>query len=516
MRNLLFFSTLLVACYSESPTDLIDPLPVDPGDPIADSSDVGFGDGEELDSTDSELALALPTLLVGFDRVELEGNDIIAVTSKLANGTTPVSGAVVTITTPDGIYSTVTETSPGTYVAYVLPHQPSGHVRVRVAGGGRVVNKTALTLPDLGPHWNQPEPVPGLVNTAGYEDSAEVSPDGEWLLVSDYSPVDMICCIFGTCGATPTTQLNPAAPHCNNSLGPVTGNYRPRMPGANRVISSTVIHDEAPSIGYDMPDGVDLPVALAPLAGYGFRRQADGSFAQPFLITFSANGISTPFGYTFVGSPTGTAATLAFAYDDLRNVRGDYGPSTLNDLYHNPVTLGVDNILGTFSVDAQGRPVTDRFPTSVPLPTKAGQQGNPAVSSDGLWFDSENEAEDLFFAAGNAVGTATLATPVKVALSTPARKETQPYVHGGRLYFAADQSTIRSSARAPGGNPALASTWGPERLELAAEPTTRVGGVIAIGEPSLSVRAGVTTMYFIYVLQTSTGLNLNVGRVNAR
>lgn len=470
---------------------------------------------EDLTIAGSARALALPTLTVTFDRIEQPATDVIAVTGRLRNGTTPVTGAAVTITTTDGLYSTVTEVAAGDYVAYVLPYQLSGEVRIRVAGGGRVVTKTALALADLGPHWNQPEPVPGLVNTAGYEDSAEVSPDGEWLLVSDYSPVDMICCIFGTCGATPTTQLNPAAPHCNNSLGPITGNARPRMPGANRVISSTQIHDEAPSIGYDMPDGVDLPVALAPLAGYGFRRQADGSFAQPFLITFSANGISTPFGYTFA-SVSGTSATLAFAYDDLRNVRGDYGPSTFNDLYHNPVTLGVDNILGTFSVDAQGRPVTDRFPASVPLPTKAGQQGNPAISSDGIWFDSENDAEDMFFAAGNPTGTATLATPVKVALSTPTRKETQPYVHAGRLYFAADQSTIRSSARAPGGNPALASTWGPERLELAAEPTTRVGGVIAIGEPSLSVRAGVTSMYFIYVLQTATGLNLNVGRVTAK
>lgn len=212
----------------------------------------------------------------------------------------------------------------------------------------------------------------------------------------------------------------------------------------------------------------------------------------------------------------GGAATLVFAYDDLRNVRGDYGPSLGVDLFRNPVTLGGDNNFGTFSVDAQGRPVTDRFPTAIPLPERAGHQGNPAVSSDGLWFDTENEEEDLFFAAGDPLGAATLAAPVRVAVSRPERRETQPFLHQGRLYFAADQTAVLSAARAPGGDPALAATWGAERLELAAEGGARVGAVVAIGEPSLAVRGGAKSLYFIYALKTATGLDLNVGRVVAR
>lgn len=508
MRTLLFLSTLLLGCASDLPT------------PLSDLSNSPAPDDGSYDTQTSELSispLALPTLTVGFDRMELEGPDLVIVIALLRNGTTPVTGAAVTLSSPDGQYSTMTEQSPGNYLGYVLPTQPSGHVRVRVSGAGRVVNKTVLALPDLGPHWGQPEPVPGLVNTAGYEDSAEISPDGEWLIVSDYSPVDMICCIFGTCDASaPRPSLDPSAPHCNNSLGPISGNARPRLPGANRILSLTNIHDEAPSLGYDMPAGVDMPVALPPLTSYGFRRQPDGSFGAPFLLTFASDGVGTPFGYTFAQAPIGTSAQLVFAYDDLRNVRGDWGPPTSNDLFHANVTLGVDNILGTYSLDSQGRPITDRFPAAVPLPDKSGPQGNPAVSSDGLWFDTENAQEDLFFAAGNPRGTATLATPVKVAISAPDRKETQPYVHGDRLYFATDQNRIVSSARAPGGAPGLASTWGPERLELASEASNRVGAVIAIGEPSISVRAGVASMYFIYVIKTATGLDLNVARVNAR
>lgn len=514
MRILLLFTTFLLGCALENSTEA--PVDVESSHVVALEPEAAAERSEAVEGAEAVRIAPRVGLSVAYDRVVAEGLQLISVTATLTSNGAPVTGAAVTVTTVDGVYSAVTELGAGRYLAFVLPYAPSGHVRLVTSGGGKVLPHTALMLPQLAETWGLAEPVPGLVNTPGYEDSAEVSPDGEWLLVSDYSPVDLVCCLIGTCGATPAPRLDPAGAHCNTSLGPTTGSARPRLPGLSRVISPTVIHDEAPSIGYDMPDGVDLPVALPPLTGYGFRRQADGSFRQPFLLGFKVDGVSTPFGYTFAGPVVGSSATLVFAYDDLRNVRGDYEPSTGVDVFRDPVTLGVDHNFGTFSVDAQGRPVTDRFPTAIPLPDRAGQQGNPAVSSDGLWFDTENEAEDLFFAAGNPLGSATLAAPVKVALSQSVRHETQPYLHQGRLYFAADQAAILSSARAPGGNPALATTWGAERLELAAEVSTRVGAVIAIGEPSLSVRGGVSSLYFIYALKTATGLDLNVGRVAAR
>jgi hypothetical protein len=504
MRLLLGFTTLLISCTSQIST--------------SDDGIVEDGDDPPAEQTaTSELTAVLPTTLaVSLDRIEALGMNYVAVTATLRRGTVPVTGAPMALSSSDALAGAFVEMAPGVYRAYALPNQTSGEVKLVVTDGTRTVRKVALNLPGIDPRWGMPEPVPGLVNTPGYEDSAEVSPDGEWLLVSDYSPVDMVCCIFGTCGATPTTQVNPAAPQCNTSLGPIAAPARPHLPGLERITSLTSIHDEAPSIGYDLPDGVDLPVALPPISGYGFHRQPDGSFAQPFVIAFAVNGVSTPFGYTFAKPVSGTTATLAFAYEDLRNVRGDYGPATQNDLFHDVIRLGVDNNLGTFSVDASGRPVTDRFPAAVPLPSRAGQQGNPSVSNDGIWFDSEEDRDDLLFAAGDALATAPLASPVTVALSRPDRKETQPYVHANRLYFAADQTTIRSAARAPGGNPALATTWSVERVELSAEATTRVGAVIAIGEPSLAVRNGIESLYFIYVVKTAAGLDLNVGRVQAR
>lgn len=500
MRALLLFSALLAACDLEIST--------------APPADVEIDDADS--SSEGEARRAGMLLTASYGRIVSEGLQLIEITASLTNNGAPVSSAAMTVTTPDGQASAVTETAPGRYLAFVLPYFPSGHVRLTTSGGGKVVRHTALMLPQLDAAWGLAEPVPGLVNTTGYEDSAEISPDGEWLLVSDYSPVDMVCCIVGTCSAPARPKADPASPYCNNSIGSTTAPTRPRLPGLERILSPTQIHDEAPSVGLDFPTGEDFELALPPLTGYGFKRQADGSFAQPFLLGFRVDGVSTPFGYSFAGPVNGTAARLVFAYDDLRNAGGHWGPQTGPDLFHDAVTLGVDNNFGTFSIDALGRPVTDRFPFSVPLPNKMGQQGNPAVSSDGIWFDTEDEANDLFFAAGNPLGTTTLAAPVRVALSRADRHETQPYLHQGRLYFTASSAQILSSARAPGGNPALAATWGAERLELAAEVTDRVGGVIAIGEPSLSVRAGVKSLYFVYVLKTATGLDLNVARVAAR
>ncbi len=455
-----------------------------------------------------------PALALSLTRVEADGPDPIDVDVAVTRGGAPALGEVVTITSDDGAVGPISEAGGGHYRARVTPAQTSGNVRLHASAAGVTLDRTAIVLPLLDATWGQAEQVPGLVNTPGYEDSAEISPDGEWLLVSDYSPVDMICCIYGMCGSPTYRSLDPAAPACNNSLGPASAPARPRLPGAERIISPTEIHDDLPSLGIVTPPGTDFVRALPPLIGYGFHRQPDGSFAEPFTIGFAVDGAtSSPFGYTFVHPPGGTQATLLFAYTDLRNINGDYGPDTGNDLYHQEITLGQDVNFGTFSLDDK-KPVTDRFPALVPIADRGGPQGNPAASSDGVWFDTESGAEDLFFAAGDPLGSAPLAAPVKVALSRADRNETMPYVHADRLYFSANNAELRSSARGAGGDPARAETWSAERVELAAEPgSPRVGAVVAVGEPSIETRDGVEALYFVYVVKTATGLDVGVGRV---
>src|SRR5205814_29859 len=278
-----------------------------------------------------------------------------------------------------------------------------------------------------------------------------------------------------TRGGAPAAGVAVAITCDDGAVGAVTeapgGHYRARIMPA-QPSGNVRIHAAALGVTVDR-----TAIVLPQLdAGWGqaeqvpgLHRQPDGSFAEPFTIGFAVDGAtSSPFGYTFVRPPDGAQATLVFAYTDLRNINGDYGPDTGNDLYHDAVTLGHDVNLGTFSLDGK-KPVTDRFPALVPVADRAGPQGNPSVSSDGVWCDSEGGAEDLFFAAGDPLCTAPLAAPRKVALSRPDRKETMPYVHGDRLYFSADNAALHSSARAPGGDPAAAATWSAERVELSVE-----------------------------------------------
>jgi hypothetical protein len=452
-----------------------------------------------------------PELSIALDRREADGPDIVVVKASLRRGEEPAAGETVTVTAEGGTAGQATDLGGGDYEVEVVPAAESGELRIQVGALGLSAERTAVVLAAVEAGWGQPERVPGLVNTKGYEDSAEISPDGEWLIVSNYSPIDFICCFLG-CQGDPAQD--PAAPACNTSIGPYSAPERPDLPGAARIVSSTQIHDEAPSIGLDLPDGEDFQVALPPVAAYGFHRQADGSFAEPFAIAFEADGIPVaPFGFEFVGPPQGSTATVLYGWTDLQKLNTP--EDTGNDLWRDTLTLGEWNNLGTFSFEG-GKPVVDATLELVALPDPTGPQGNPAVSDDGVWFDTEGGVFDLFFAAGDPLG-GPLAAPVTVALSTAGRSEFQPFLHGGRLYFAADFETIVSSERAPGGDPASAATWSPERVELRCEPgATATGAIVSIGEPSLSERGGVVTLYFIYAVKTASGFDMSVGRVDRR
>lgn len=449
---------------------------------------------------------------VALDRREVDGPDVILVDIAVALDGEPAAGQPVTLTAEGGAAAEVTDLGGGRYRGEVTPDHPSGEVRVRVELLGAEVERTAVVLPLVGPGWGQPERVRGLVNTPGYEDSPEISPDGQWLIVSNTSPIDLVCCLAGCGGAA---ALDPAGAACNTALGPYAAPERPDFP-ARRIVSPTQIHDELPSLGLDLPDGQDFQIALPPVAAYGFRRQPDGSYAEPFVIAFEPDGFTVaPFGFTFIGAPQGTSAQVLYGWNDLR-VPDEAPENTDNDLWRDDLNLGARNVLGTFTTAPPSLPQLDTPPTPLEGVDRPGMQGNPAVSDDGVWWDSESDLHDLHFAPGDARGGG-LGPAVTVALSRPERHEYQPYLFGGRLYFAADFADIRSAARAPGGDPGLASTWSEEQVELACEPLApRVGAIVSIGEPSVATIDGAPTLFFLYTNRTATGFDMTVGQVRAR
>ncbi len=448
-------------------------------------------------------------LSLALERREANGPDVILLDVYVARGSMPQLGVAVGVASSNGAVSTLTETGNGHYTAEVAPTIESGDVDLVVSALGSELRRTAIVLPTVDAAWGQPELVPGPVNTPGYEDSSEISPDGQWLLVSSYSPVDLICCVAAlpTICATASTAADPASVACNVSLGPHAAPDRPDLPGADRIIDGTTIHDELPRLGLDQPDGQDLPFAVPPLAAYGFKRQPDGSYGEPFSIAFEADGMTgAPFGLTFASS-SGAAASIVYAWDDHRTQNA---ANTFNDLYRVNVTLGARVILGTFSAG-----VLDVEPTPVPLASHAGWQGNPGVAPDGVFFDAEQGDEDIHFAAGNALGTATLAGAVTVGVSTSGAGEFQPFFHAGRLYYSRAFQTIRSAERG-NGDVSLPGTWTDDHVELGLDGSTDVGRVLAIGEPSLAVTSSGTELYFIYGQRTATGIEQSVARVRLR
>ena len=71
------------------------------------------------------------------------------------------------------------------------------------------ITRIALVLTNIMPGLSQPEAVPGLVNTLGVEDSPQVSPDGQWLIVGTYSPIDLgYCLVKGSLAVEPACNIN--------------------------------------------------------------------------------------------------------------------------------------------------------------------------------------------------------------------------------------------------------------------------------------------------------------------
>ena len=134
----------------------------------------------------------------------------------------PVTGLTVQFNVLQGTAGAVTETN-GDYSTIITPQVTSAEVSITAVTGALRADKVALVLPLVAPDWDQPGQVASPVSTTGYEDGPEVSPDGQWLVVSTYSFVDGICCL-GACGV----PIDVYSTFCQTVVGPSGGPERPR------------------------------------------------------------------------------------------------------------------------------------------------------------------------------------------------------------------------------------------------------------------------------------------------
>lgn len=455
------------------------------------SSLLGCGDDEP-----SPAGATPATLTLRFERT-LGSRELDAIAEVRDGAGRPLAdaGSVPVFTSDKGTLGTTVLES-GSYRAHLVPDGTGRHtLTATLPGTALTATRTALVMPEVGDAWNQPEPVRGLVNTPGWEDSATITPDGAWLLL-EYLPVSLSCLVGG----------DPEAPACR-VVGPVTEPERPRMPGAERVNPDGTFVSGCPSVGVPT-----LPFPVPPMAYYGFARQPDGSFAEPFVVYYDGmDGCLSAFGL----QPVGASGDFVYALDAPDTP--DDGP----DLFFAHLTLGADVTLGRIAVEAGVITLQDHLGASVGNPGE-GAEGNPFgwVGADGMrsvLYDDETDRQDLFLTQSPAWEGSSWspATRLPEPVSVEGEQESQPFLDGDTLYF---RRGLRILAAPWSGGPMDdAASWGEPAVVLGEDLTAGPGEVLGAGEPTIGSFGGVRELYFVFVTQAADGtLDLDVGVVAER
>lgn len=456
------------------------------------------------------------TLTLAFERLPAEGVDPFRVTVALHQDGQPLAGQSLDVDVPRGALGEVADLADGTYTFTVTPSERGLHpvtVRHRDVSTTRV----AIVEAGLGDGIGQPLEVPGLVNTPGWEDGITITPDGEWLFIQ-YVPAHFagLTYVTGICAEEgwalydlTTCPGKPDSDWVFETIGPIGGELRPRFP------TGSIEDGRLQHIDLTVP-GQFNGLVLFPSVFYGFRRQSDGTFAEPFKVAFDdARGANGPFGLSFRMTGPDTA-DFVLAWNNFFDDLGDEGA----DVYHGSLTLGQDHSLG--AVTYTGDLYQSITPTITPvnLPSHAGVQGNPHlhVDDDGavrsLWTDDEYDTHDLSVYVPRE-GTFPDGTweqvPLPPRINTPG-EDSQPFFTGSRLYLNRDRAVVRHDflAETPDAFSEDAA-WGPEVVLLPSGDITP-GGFFGFGEPTLAERDGRTWLYFVYV--TTREVRTETGRVD--
>lgn len=424
-------------------------------------------------------------------------------------------GSMVHITSSSGKLGAIEEVS-GEHRATLTPSYPSGEIIIsassEIDNKTVQISKTAIVVPGIHPRWGQPQAVEGLVNTLGYEDGAEISPDGELLIVSSYSPVDMACCITG-CGLE--TPMDPSSQYCQSALGPFQGPYRPEMPGAGRILSQNRILNSCPELCVTSETNYFF---LIPSASYLFRRQADGTFGNPQVIGIDAGGCLPTQGYSFIKTPLDRLPEVIFSFDAP-------GEMLEHDIYHAIIQPNQKNYFARYYCAAGNIALDLTSIKAVEVGSSlVGDKGNPNVDSGLLFWDSEKESPNSlnYSSLSGELPAATYSDKLPVAVGNMTADRRQPYLYQSRLYFAQAEAGSRIvSAKMLSPEAHRPEAWSAVQYELTPEPNlgpllNRNGAIVEIGEPSISNHPeDGERLYFVYYVWTGNGFNSQVGYVEA-
>lgn len=477
---------------------------------------------------------------IELSRVDSTPLDNVQIDFKIEQSGVGVSGLTPTVssTNSSATLTGVTDRGNGLYRAS-LSATKTGEFPLTISIGDVSETRTPLILKDVHSNWSQPMKVRGYVNTEGYEDGLTVTPNGEYLFVQTGPHYFMgVFAMTASrtnsgCGGA-TSRLTPTRcehPWVNDLIGSYTA---PERPGFfdGRLSGDKHLHN---SNSYNVAVDAAPNFAMATMF-YGFKRQSDGSFKEPFYIAFDDqnDAIINPFGMSFMDNGDGTTATMLFSFDDpsdpdMVDLAGDGSVMVQSyfDVYTTQITYGQNNNLGEFvpAGAAGAKPVRGTTFNSTlvnfgktGLNGIAGTQGNPSIYFDenrvvkSIWTDDEFDSGgdhgelSVYVLTSGTFPNGTwqkVTLPTKINIADPS-DETQPYFTGNGLYFTRSgnsnpeiwYSSYSGDHSVSGyGN---AANWGTPEKILSMDSTSELGRIVTIGEPTIATYEGETYLYFIY------------------
>jgi hypothetical protein len=500
----------------------------------------GSGEGSNDKEPPSEPPVF--TIALDFTRINTDAPNPFRVTATVSKNGVPESGiaAAIEIELGRGSLGAINEVSPGQYQFSVTPTQTGEH-SVKVTYKNTTIERTALVLSSVHNNWGQPMAVSGLVNTAGYEDGVTISPDGEYLFVQ-YGPLYFSALqLFnlpranGGCEGHRLEYPIGTPNRCTHSwLDNTIGPYgAPERPGFfdGRFAGTTMRHNaNSWGVGDD-----ESPIFAPSTMIYGFEHQSDGSFAEPFFLSFDDenDALTNASGLSLMLHGVGTA-TILFALDDPSDPDwvdldddGTDDVQSLHDIYTAEITLGQNNILGTYvfsgtpgTPPVRGTPFDSQLVNfgKTGIDGIAGTQGNPHLfhingEVQSIWTDDERDdggdRGDLAvygLTAGAFPDGAWLKVLLPTVINQPwPSEEIQPFFTGNGLYY-----THTSNTQLPEivyadftGTQTLsdyqnASNWGSPEKILGTDTDLALGKIIAVGEPTIGNFHGDEYLYFVY------------------
>lgn len=482
------------------------------------------------------------TVSLAFERVpNNNGLDAFDVTATLSLDEVAQVGITPTVTVDRGTNSTAMDNGDGTYTFQVTPSQTGEHP-VKVCYDTVCVTRTALVLKEVHSDWGQPMSVSGLVNTEGYEDGITITPDGQYLLTQtgpNYASGSFVYDApreIGGCGGSRLVPTVCTHPWINEVIGPFTAPERPGFHNGRFDADGVLLHN---ANSWGMTPG-QVGLFSQSTMFYGFKRQSDGTFAEPFFISFDDenDALAGPFGMSFVMTGADTATMIFSHRDETGQVmvdtdnNGSFDTPSGFDLQTLEVTLGQNTSLG--ELVATGTPVTPPVRGShwpiTPVGLSAvgtdgifGSQGNGHLfeldgSIHSIWTDDEYDTDEdageisVYVLTSGAFPDGEFektVLPSKINVPGIENREIMPFFTGSRLYFAKDNDERLpevwfagySGPQTSAGYANNANWSDSSRLLQYDESDTSIGSVFAIGEPTVATVDGNDQLFFGYVVK---------------